>query len=257
MQFALTFVFLLMLQAPPAESPTVKVSTLNGNVVTGKMALLDSAGVAFESGPEKLPLDQVLSIDFPGEKATPAAPPLVVFGAQGSRFACQSYVAVDREATLTLPGGEKIRLPLDQVAGVLWKETDKAEAIRKFEESLKRRTADRLIVLREGKQFTLDGILGPANDDGLTFIVDGEELPVKRDRVYPMVYASKGEPREAQATILDRAGNVWVADEVEFREGAAQLRLAAGAPHRLAAGCLPASTFRAVGSPFSRTKSRR
>lgn len=243
--FASRLLLLLFLPAAQEPGPMVRIATLDGKSIQGELTSIrgDAVAVAAQSGAIAASIKNMLTMDF-GAKIDAGKPPIRVVATDGTRLNCRSYVTEAREAVLTLTSGQKTRVSLRQVVGVLLVEADEAEAAKFAERALTPRANDVLRVQKDGKRFDLDGIVGAVRDDGLTFTLDGEELPpIKRERLLSILYANKPEATDPQGEVLDRYGNVYVADQIAFESGLARFRAFGAVEHRLPAGDLSRFDF--------------
>jgi hypothetical protein len=71
------------------------------------------------------------------------------------------------------------------------------------------RTHDVLELHKDGKRHELDGIIANVNGEGLLFRIDGQEVPVRRERVTAIYFAHRAVETEALADVLDISGSTW------------------------------------------------
>lgn len=254
----------LRLRAAEGDSdsgPNIRIRTLGGEVLVGRLRELapDQLVIVPKEGtprPMATRVADILAIEFPRAPDESQVAPAVereidresflnpraaaqVLLTDRSRVACQSFTTDGKRAHLVLASGETanekvggaaadagadtIELPLESVAGVLFS-ADVEEWNRWEREELKPRAQDMLRVVKDGKQHDLDGAIGVVNAEGLTFSVDGEEVPVRRERVRAISFRhGKVAPDGDAAEVMDRAGNAWVAPDIRLIDGLLQL----------------------------------
>jgi hypothetical protein len=186
-----------------AASPSVEIATLQGQKHVGTLQQITSttAEVSKSTGAEKLPLKELMSISFP-KAASPAKTtksPIVVTLTDGSRFLCSQVTASDTKVTLESASVGKVAVPLNAIAHIRFTTTDttldakwKAFCDRKLKK-------DYLVIAKPPALDHLDGVVGKINETDVTFSLGTNTIPVKRSRVFGVIFAPKDPPRLAKA----------------------------------------------------------
>lgn len=177
---------------------------------------------------------QVLSVAF--EPARPDPLPLApvrVLATDGSRYLAREYRAAGREATVVLTTGRRVSLPIARVLSVLYSSPTPSEAAAWVERATARRSSDVASVSKDKTQLELEGVLGDADDQGVRFTLDGEELLIRKERLRAIYYAHAYDPKDARADVLDSAGNFWVARRVRSDGAVLSLETPGGAATQL------------------------
>jgi hypothetical protein len=180
------------LNAPSAGNAAVEIETLKGDRLTGELVTLDASNVVLKSGENgtTVPLANVLELRF-----TAAAPPEPSNGPRialhdGSRLTLTSFSVANDQARCETSFG-KFSLPVARLShvrfGISTTKLDEA-----WSALLKRDSKDDLLVVK--KEDVLDFLAGTAGDvgDKIGFLLDGDEVPVARDKAYGIIYHRRG-----------------------------------------------------------------
>lgn len=226
-------VFCAILLGATTPPPIVTITMLDGTTARGRMVAVEGETLQWvvEDQPETraLPLANVLFIDFPhpekpAEKtsANPLAPRL--FTTDGCLLPITNYHTDGREAHVKLvpltsqTEAVELTIPLQHIRAVLFQAKTTQEWSQWLQTANVPRSHDSLVILRSGKQFALDGTVGKVSNEAVGFVVEGEELPVKRSRALGIFYANKLVTTDAAPLLHDRAGGVWTLDKWNWRE---------------------------------------
>lgn len=191
----------LVLLAAVADLPTVEVETLKGDRQTGTLTAIDNRAVRLKEGEaaRDLPLADVLEVRFPqAEAPEPSSGPRVVL-VDGTSLTCQEFTVTAGQAKLveTLQCGT-ITVPIAVVSevrfGISTAKLDESWMTLRARES----KTDLLIIKKEDVLDHLGGVTGDVGEK-IGFLLDGDEIPVAREKVYGIFFRRKP-PRIAQAT---------------------------------------------------------
>ncbi|QDU61118.1 NPCBM/NEW2 domain protein [Planctomycetes bacterium Pan216] len=224
-----------LLAAPASESTTstptdeVQVTTIDGRSLRGRLRRLDAEVVEIETKEkrEQLPAHDLLSLDRIGADIAAASEPMdppesakptTILLADGSRLRATRFALADQEATITLASGQTLRVPRELIAALLFGEGTNAIA-RWQRRGLAERDADTLIVVREGVSHEITGGVNALDEEALHFSLDGEEIPVPKERLHAVYLKGPEIDVRSQASLRDRDGNHWRVRELTFREG--------------------------------------
>lgn len=184
----------LVLLAALADLPAVEVETLKGERRSGTLAAIDESTLSLrpvDSPPVDVPLAEVLELRFPG-----AAPPDPLIGPRvvlvdGTRLTCQEFTVKSGQARLveTSQCGT-IVLPITWIAEVRFG-ISTAKLDEGWKELAARESKTDLLVLKKDDVLDfLGGVTGDV-DEKISFLLDGDEVPVAREKVYGIVFRRK------------------------------------------------------------------
>jgi hypothetical protein len=179
----------LLVLALAAQSPAVEVQTLKGERLSGELVeLTDSAAVLKRDGTaQSVDLSGVLEVQFtaPAGSESPAGPRVTL--SDGSRLTCSEISVNGRQVMLNSPVLGAFQLPRDRVAHIRFGQSS-AKLDEAWNALLQRESKSDLLVVR--KDDVLDFLTGVAGTvaDKVQFLIDGDEIPVPRERVYGIIY---------------------------------------------------------------------
>lgn len=225
---------LILIEMGAGKAPSVTVRTLTGTLETGSLLELGSTGARVETGrppaPKSFPIEDLLAIEFTGlGKSTRAAGPVRVLLDGGSLVSCIRFTTKDQKAWLGLSEDETWTIPLQNVRAVLLVPAEAKDLAEFVGKGISKRAVDGIDVLKEGKAYPLEGTLGDVHELDLLFTVDGDEIPVRRERLTALYYAPPNAPRageaNARAEVTDLAESVWKVQELTWTGDALKLRI--------------------------------
>ncbi len=214
--------------APPAE-----ITTLNGEQQVGNLERITAEGAVLKTptGSATIPAGELLKIRLPGIEAPVAAttPMFEVVLTDNSLLRVSGFISTATEAILKHPQFGEVKLPLKSVHSVRFAQADaKIEAGWK-ELLAKPATKDQVAVRKNDVIDHLDGVIGPLDDTTLKFQLDGDEIPVKRERVFGLIYAKREVVTAKSASAVElNAGDRLLARSVSFEADAWNLKLVSG-----------------------------
>jgi hypothetical protein len=197
-----------------SAAPQFEVQPLDGPQLTGRLVGLDAKQVVLDTpqGRVSLEIAKVASI-APKEK--PAAlgrePGVRIELIDGSTLLAEQYTASQGRARIVFPGGEAIETSTRAVATVRFQsgfESITAEWSRIVGMKLQ----NDLLVTSKGENLDYHkGVIRDVTDKQVQFDLDGEVVPVKRGKLFGLVYyhAAESEQPEATSSVLDAAGSRW------------------------------------------------
>ncbi len=224
-----------------AALPEVEVHTLSGEKIVGPLAGLNDERVAVESAAGPVALE-VASLAAVSPKAAPSPqrqPAVWVRLVDGSELVGQSYSVEDGQARLVTPLGTR-QFGRREVEWVRLQPESEALA-EQWTRILEGRIDADLIVIR--KEQALDyhrGVLHEVTGETVVFALDGEKLPVKRDKVYGLVYFNaKGRDLPASRCVLiDSEGSRWSVRTLELAGDKLQWTTPAGVTAACSVGAI-------------------
>ena len=181
-------VWSMLVLAAAVSLPAVEIETLNGDRHAGELVELTEASAILKQGQSSisLPLASIVEIRFPAAAPSEASTgPRVAF-IDGSRLTVTGFsVAGDKARCETSFGNFTLSVSrLSHVRfGISTTKLDEAWAAL-----LARESKNDLLVVK--KEDVLDFLSGETGDvgDKVGFLLDGDEVPVARDKVYGIIF---------------------------------------------------------------------
>jgi hypothetical protein len=217
----------LLLTLMAAGPPAVQVQTLGGESLTGTLVELGPQRIGLETanGRVTLETERVAAVAPVAAPAAPAGEPAAwVRLADGSALVAASVTSAGGTTRLGFGGDRSIELPSRAVVAVRLQghaETTAAEWAR-LQES---QAAGDLLVVRKGNSLDSHrGILREIGPAAVRFEVDGEVLPVKREKVFGVIVcqtAARTLP-ESICQLVEADGSTWDAQTVGLDGGQVQ-----------------------------------
>lgn len=223
----------LMLACWLFEPTEVVATELTGGRVQGELVDLSAKTVtlATATGEKVLSIEQLIDLRWARPRPEPL-PQGQVYLVDGSVISFGSLSTAARNVTLVSPAYKNLTLPLAQVRAIRFgKDADAAAAWNKL---LGRgRTKDLLVLPKKKKSGELaptSGVIGQIGPDTLKFVLGDEEIPVRRNRVYGLIYARKPVVPSRGFVVEVGAKDRLVATELRWRprDDALELSLANG-----------------------------
>jgi hypothetical protein len=202
-----------------AALPAVQVQTLSGEDAKGTLVELGPQRITLDSGMKRVTLEteQVVAlspVDAP--PATAGEPAAWVDLLDGSSLVAASVASSGGVTHVGLTGGRNVELPSRQVVAVRLRPHADATAAEwaRLQES---ETASDVLVVRKGDSLDFHrGILREIGPAAVRFEVDGEMLPVKREKVFGVIIcqaAARNLPRPV-CHLVEGNGSTWVASTI-------------------------------------------
>ena len=198
---------LCMMWALVGQVPQAQVDTLKSGQFRGGLTQISATQVVI--GDKTIPLEEVLEVRF-GPPASPSAAspsPIETVLNDGSRLLGSQVAVTGQELKLTSTAYGIVTARKNVVRSLRFmaNETKFDDAWQKI---LARDSKKDLIVVRKDEKLDfLAGVAGTIDDQIVKFLVDGEEVPVKRERVYGLIFQPTAAVGKAQA-IIDLQGDV-------------------------------------------------
>ena len=190
----------LLASALAAELPQVEVDTLQGAHHSGRLVTLTSTELSLEmdDAPLTLPVAQVLEIRrTTGTDAVAVPPPPAAAAAgeitlaDGSRIAGTGMTAARQQLRFVSAGLGEVSVPIKGVAHFRLAPAD-ARLTDAWNALLEKETQKDLLIVRKGDVLDfLSGVVGEIDDKTVKFLLDRDEIPVKRERVYGIIYPKR------------------------------------------------------------------
>ncbi len=204
--------------AAAEEGTAVTVAMAGGDSVTGRLEAIDASGIRLmtESAARVLPVASVRRIDRQGAAAAAAAGVMLI-GTDGGRLSGTDVTWEGDTVRLETSAGA-ISIPVGRVQTIDWLRADHPggnDAEPVWRQSLPEELESDVVVVAKGDetQCVPCAILG-ITADTVRVMLDGETIPVKRDRVVGLEWLR--EPAAAGGIIVDVAGGILSASRVEW-----------------------------------------
>ena len=173
----------------------MEVTTLKGEQHVGSLERLsvDDAVLKTPTGAVAIPAAELLALRVPpGTTATAVDGTAIdVWLTDGTRLRAASFASNGTEATVGHPQLGTLKLPMTVVQSVRFSAPDpKVDAA--WNQLLDRTARKDQVAVRKGDVLDhLDGVIGSLDAATVKFQLDGEEIPVKRERVFGLIYARR------------------------------------------------------------------
>ena len=204
---------LLLATVLGAAPETVEVQTVGGDAISGSLVELNDQKVTLQTaaGQVSLEIDKVAAVSPKGNGPPAQQAAVWVKLVDGSLLVGQDYAVADGQARLTTPEGT-IEVPARDVVSVRLQAQTEATAAQ-WTRIIEGKIDADLIVVRSDQSLDYHkGVLHNVTGQTVEFALDGEILPVKRPKVYGLIYrhpAGRQLP-EAHCRLTDAAGSQWL-----------------------------------------------
>lgn len=209
----------MLLAAALGAAPTADIQTAAGGVESGTLLEIRDDALAVETakGRVSLKLDEITGITVKEPKPAAAAQAAVwIELTDGSSLAGAAFSTEGDKAKLKLSSDGDLEIPVQAIRWVRFQPHADAAA-RQWSELLEQdNRVDRLIVKKGDALNYHKGAVGKIDEETIQFELDGEKLPVKRAKVYAVVFhqVEGREPPAAKCMIADAAGMTWAAQSI-------------------------------------------
>lgn len=210
-----TFLFAAVLAALPVE-----VQRLDGSTVDGPLTQLTAESVAVEAadGPATISLDKVASVSLKSPPQPSSVKPEVWTELNdGSKIVGTRYTAQNGQATVAAIGQQTpLIVPTRAVRCVRLQAENEALAAQWAKILEGRGATDTLVTRKENNLDFHQGLVLDVTADAVQFKVEEEVIPVKRTKVYGLIYGRTANEKLAApaAIVFEASGSVWSAESV-------------------------------------------
>jgi len=207
----LIFVAACLLAGSP---PAVELRAADGTSVVGGLVEMDSQRLVVQgpAGRSTWEIGKLTGVAVKGSKAgPPGSAPVLVELRDGSTLAAVSYVADKASAQLRLPDGQEVKLKGPDVKSVRFvKPTETSGG--PWAKIAQEEAASDILVVKKGDSIDYHkGVIGAVTSDKVEFQLDDERLPVKREKVFGLIYRRPAgqEISEPIGSVVDADGSHW------------------------------------------------
>lgn len=173
-------------------APQVEVVSFQGEPRVGDWRGIADGRVnlAVAGKDESVPLSEVLEVRFRGEPAKIDKPTAIVSLWDGSQLGATQTQIVDKRLKLTSAVLGELSLPQGEVASVQFSDRfDKDEQWSKLAE--RDNKSDLLVIRKEQTLDYLDGVVVEVTEKSVKFLLDGEEVSTKREKIFGLIFARR------------------------------------------------------------------
>jgi hypothetical protein len=207
----LPVVLLSLLSAPPVE-----VVPLQGEPLSGVWRDLNDGRVTITQGTKDvaIPLSDVLEIRLRGEPARHDKPTAVVSLWDGTKLGGAQAQIVGQRLTVTSAILGEWSASKTDVASIRF--TDRFDENEQWLKLVERVNKSDLLVIRKDQTLDfLDGVVVEVTENGIKFLLDGEEVTTRRDKVFGLIFAQRSNASKPPAVRLELSnGDVVMAKSV-------------------------------------------
>jgi hypothetical protein len=194
--------------------PDVELRSARGESAVGKLVELDSRHVTVQAaaGPVTWELGNLASLSVRDAAGRNVRPPITVELIDGSKIGAEAFTTETGKAHVKLASGKMVDIAGEDVRSVRFVQSGETMAGQWAKIAAGPTTSDLLIVKKgEGIDYH-KGILRRITEDTVEFELENERLPVRRSKVYGLVYhhSSGRELPEPFGMFVDRHGCAWV-----------------------------------------------
>jgi hypothetical protein len=241
----------LVVAAVAAADPPVDAQLLDGRAVSGAIVRWDAEGltVAGEAGEVTLPVERLLTVRWPGGKATVGGATFMQL-VDGTRLAIADFRVRQGAVEASTPySSQPLRIRTTLVTTVELQPASEASRAAWRELETKNLAGDVLLVAKRDGQSVdyLAGILGDVTADKAEFDWEGDRLEVKRSKIAAIAYHHNkpAEYPEALCRLETADGSQVPAREVALEDGRLRVVTPAGVKLTLAVADVRQADFSA------------
>lgn len=177
-----------------SATPPVEVSMLNGDQHVGTLEKLSTDEVVLKTptGSNKLAATELLSIRVPSVATIPATVSMFeVLLTDSTVLRVTKYHTTSTVATVSHPQMGELKLPLATIQAVRFAAPD-SKVDGTWKQLLSKASRKDQVAIRKNDVLDhLDGVVGSIDETTVKFQLDGDDIPVKRERVFGLIYAKR------------------------------------------------------------------
>jgi hypothetical protein len=211
----LSAVLFAVLASPPAE-----IVSFQGEPRVGEWRGLSDGRVnlVVAGKEDSVPLSEVLEVRFRGEPGKLDKPAMVVSLWDGSKLGAVQTQIVGKQLKLTSATLGELTLPQAEVASVRFSDRfDEDDQWVKLVEKASK--SDLLVIRKEQTLDFLDGVVVEVTEKSVKFLLDGEEVSTKREKLFGLIFAKRTSTAKPPAVRLELGnGDILMAAAVAGTE---------------------------------------
>ena len=170
-----------------AASPVIEVVTLTERQLLGTLESFTAESVIVKTDTESvtIPIGEVLTIRSKGTAPLQSSDArTTVQLVDGSSLGVQNFVSKGNVITVTHPKLGELSIPVSTVSSVRFAPPD-SRVDQEWNQLLERATKKDMIAIRKGDLLDhLDGVIGSLSESTLQFQLEGDDIPVKREKIF-------------------------------------------------------------------------
>ena len=187
--------FVLLVSLALAQSPEIEVVTLSERQIQGILESFTAESLLVKTLEDSIsvPIGDILTIrsTTPSKGETAQESKLVLRLVDGTRLGVRSFVTSGNAATIQHSQLGELKLSLASVSSVRLAASD-SKIDHEWEQLLERTSKKDMVAIRKGDVLDhLDGVIGSLTEATLQFQLDGEDIPVKREKVFGLIYSKR------------------------------------------------------------------
>ena len=225
-------VLTLLVLLTVSNAPAIEVVTLSERQLQGTLESLSTDTVVIKTDSESIsiPISDVLVIRQTSPiAASPNETKQIVRMVDGSTLGVQSFVSSGTSMGIVHPQLGELTLPAAGVSSVRFAPPDPkidGEWVQLLDRAIKKD----MVAIRKGDVLDhLDGVIGTLNPTTLQFQLDGENIPVKREKVFGLIYSKRESSSKKSVAQLDlTSGDRLSVRQITWSGTAWKVRLVSG-----------------------------
>ena len=231
-----------------ASAQEVTVQTLSGESINGKLVSIADGQLAItaEAGAKQVAVDALVSIQFKSEKPAATASSLVQATLLDGTSFYASKLTIDGDSTsATSPVFGEVKFSRKQITNLRIAPEVKTLNERWTELTGRENQKDLLVIKKSDTDLDFaPGVVGDIDDANVKFLLGADELPIKRTRVYGLVFYRPDRPKNSPAAKVKlQAGDVLNVSAVSLKDGKFALKLLSGSDIELPATAVQSMDF--------------
>ena len=216
------------LQAGPVE---IDVSILNKPARSGVLSGLtaDVLQIKTADATSDVALDEVVEIRIKSAKAAESTASQIVL-TDGSSLNFKSFAVSGQQVAVESESFGAVEIPLDRMRAIRFSAAS-GDAQKPWQSLIAEETKRDLLVIRRssGKLDPTGGTIGGVDESTVTFLLGGEEVAVRREKVFGLIYNRPNRAgREAACVVRTVHGEALQAGQVSVKGETATVKLMAG-----------------------------
>ena len=197
-------------------APQVEVVSFQGEPRVGEWrGLADGRITITQAGKEEsVSLSEVLEVRFRGEAAKLDKPLAIVSLWDGSKLGVTQTQIVEKRLRLTSAVLGELSVPQGEVASLRF--SDRFDEDEQWSKLIERDNKTDLLVIRKEQTLDyLDGVVVEVTDKSVKFLLDGEEVSTKREKVFGLIFARRpSNPKPPAVRVELGNGDVLMASSI-------------------------------------------
>lgn len=201
-------------------SQAFDVETLDEKAVSGSLLEIKPDGILLDTPDGKLAIstEKLLKLSAHQKEASSLSPTISIELQDGSTIPAERYAVEGEQASFTTLNKEKLQLSSRSIKAVRLQRESDSLADQYSRIAANKYDNDVIIVRKDDNLDYHQGVIEDINDDTVRFKMDGEDLPIKRTKVYAIIYhhpSNQSSPASI-CSVIDKYGSRWQASKLSF-----------------------------------------